>query len=644
MIPILYESTETAFTSNGLGRLTDCISCIVTEERNGIYEVEFEYPVSGKMYPEITEGRIIAVTHDEAGDIQPFDIYHRTAPINGVVTFYAHHISYRQNGISVQPFTASGVANAIQGLKTSSVGTNPFIYSTDKTTAGTYKVSVPSSLKALLGGEENSLLDVFGAGEYLFDKFNVYLYTHRGTATDVEIRYGKNLVDIENDIDYTDSHNGVYPYWLGTDDNGADVLVTLSEKVLYATGVTPYDGRNTVYPLDLSDQFETQPTQAQLRTLATSLLNSSEAWLPRHNISVSFVQLWQTEEYANIAPLQRVKLCDTVTVIYDALGVNITSKVIKVVWNALLDRYDEMELGDRLESYAAVATSAVQGEVNQLESGLTIISEKAQQAISDAADAHTAAIEAQASAADAINAAGIAQESANSALESAATAQAAADSATADAATANANALAATNYANSALGQLSEVEKVVDVLTWAAEHGTYELTADTEVVEGKYYFTRSGSGTESDPYKYAVVTEPASDPSGAGYYELSGVDEAMSNYIATHLALTDDGLFVQIDDNACKLQITSTGIMLYDETGTVIASYGDSIVLGDVTGQHIEQTSGELGFYQGSTKVAYISGAQLYITQAEVTQSMRIGDFIWNVETGRINLRYSPLS
>ena len=259
-------------------------------------------------------------------------------------------------------------------------------------------------------------------------------------------------------------------------------------------------------------------------------------------------------------------------------------------------------------------------------------------------EAKTVAVDAQAAAADALNAANIANVSANSALESAATAQAAADSATEDAATANANALAATNYANSALGQLSEVEKVVDVLTWAAEHGTYELTTDTEVVEGKYYFTRSGSGTASDPYKYAVVTDPASDPSDAGYYELSGVDEAMSNYIATHLALTDDGLFVQIDDNACKLQITSTGIMLYDETGTVIASYGDSIVLGDVTGQHIEQTSGELGFYQGSTKVAYISGAQLYITQAEVTQSMRIGDFIWNVETGRINLRYSPLS
>ena len=43
MIPILYLSDEVSFQSNGLGRLSDIISCSVTEERNGIFEVEFEY-------------------------------------------------------------------------------------------------------------------------------------------------------------------------------------------------------------------------------------------------------------------------------------------------------------------------------------------------------------------------------------------------------------------------------------------------------------------------------------------------------------------------------------------------------------------------------------------------------------------------
>lgn len=281
------------------------------------------------------------------------------------------------------------------------------------------------------------------------------------------------------------------------------------------------------------------------------------------------------------------------------------------------------------------------------------------------------------SAQTALESAQSAAESASSALASAVTASEAAESALSDAQAASINAQSAALSANSALSQLSEVEKVVDALTWISEHGQYTATEDTEVVEGKWYFTATFTLTTdtaldstktyyvydsvNDVYEivenpiigdigtyyegvFDVINSPSGDPSSQGYYELSSVNEAISNYVATHLALTDDGLYVQIDDNACKMQITSTGILLYDASGTVIAEYGSSIILGDASAQHIEQTSGELGFYQGNTKVAYISGTSLYITQAEITQSMRIGDFIWNVGSGRINLRYSPLS
>ena len=131
MIPILYENTETAFTTNGLGRL-NCIRCIVTEERNGIYECEFDLPVSDPMFEEVKIGRIIACTHDEEGDVQPFDIYKKSEPINGVVTFYASHISYRLNEITVEPFTALSCSAALTALKTNSVGANPFTFTTDK--------------------------------------------------------------------------------------------------------------------------------------------------------------------------------------------------------------------------------------------------------------------------------------------------------------------------------------------------------------------------------------------------------------------------------------------------------------------------------------------------------------------------------
>ena len=601
MIPILYEKTETTFTSNGIGRLTDCIRCIVTEERNGMYECEFDYPITGQHYSDITEGRIIAVTHDDNGDIQPFDIYHRTAPLNGVVTFYARHISYRLNGIVVSAFTASGVANAIAGLKTNSIGTNPFTFSTDKTTSGTYTVAVPSTLRALLGGEENSLLDVFGTGEYEFDKFSVKLWAHRGSDTDVQIRYGKNLSDIEHDVDYSDSYNGVVPFWYNTDpaseaEDPPMILVTASP--VYASGTT-YDGRNTVCPLDLTDEFtDAVPTSAELTTLATAKLNASDTLLPNENITVSFVQLWQTEEYANIAPLLKVKLCDTVTVIYPELGISgIRSKVIRVVYNTLLDRYDEIELGDALTSYAALITSDTRSALADLEDGLVMVKGAAQQAIADADAAHTAATTAQGAADDAMAAAGAAQTAAETAEGHAQTALTNAGLAQSAATAAQNSANSANNSANAALTQLGIVEDVVDVLNWISEHGTYKASTDTAVVQGKYYFTRSGT---SPNYTYTVVANPTGNPSTQGYYELDSVDEAVSNYISSHLALTNQGLWVINDNNSYKILLASDGMYVYNPSGTVVGRYGSTAQIGANGTTRFVIDAGKLQAYDSS--------------------------------------------
>ncbi len=384
MIPILYEKTETAFTSEGLCRLPDCISCTVHEVRNGEYECEFEYPITGEHYADITEGRIIAASHDETGDVQPFDIYAHSKPINGVVTFNAHHISYRQAGITVKPFTAGSVTAAIQGIKTNSANTNDFTYWTDKSTAGDFKVTEPKAARALLCGEEGSLLDVYGTGEYEFDRFNVKLHLHRGTDSGVEIRYGKNLVDIEDSVDYSDSYTGIVPYWYSDEDG----IVNINSWIL-RSGNYSYGNRDIIIPMDFSGDFEGKPTAAQLEAKATSKLSNSDAWLPSQTIKVDFVQLWQTEEYKEYAPLQRVHLCDTVNVIYPELGVTVSGvKVIETLYNVLLDRYDEMILGDAPQSYAALIADDVKIDTSGLatKSDIAGIESDIQAAVDNATD------------------------------------------------------------------------------------------------------------------------------------------------------------------------------------------------------------------------------------------------------------------
>lgn len=346
MIPILYEATETEFTSNGIGRLRDCISCRVTEERNGKYECEFKYPVTGKRYADIVEGCFISVTHDDTGDRQPFIIYRRSAPINGVVTFNAHHVSYQLNNVVLNPFTAGSATEVMAKIPINSINTNPFTFWTDKETTANFNLSNPASVRSILGGSRGSVLDTFGGGEYEFTNYTVKLYQRRGTDTDVTIRYGKNMADLEQQKDVSGVYNAIVPYWAGGE---GDNVVMLDEKIVIADGVT-----NAVpVARDFSADFQNEPTQAQLRARAKSFLSSNKPWVPDENIKVDFVQLWQTSQYKDVASLQRVKLCDTVNVYYPKLGITAEGvKIIRIVYNVLLDRYDEMELGDARSTFA----------------------------------------------------------------------------------------------------------------------------------------------------------------------------------------------------------------------------------------------------------------------------------------------------
>lgn len=339
MIPILYSKSETQFLSNGLGRLTECISCDVTEERNGIYECEFTYPVTGRFCKEMMEnGGIISVTHDNHGDRQAFDIYKFSAPIDGIVTFNAHHISYRLNGIIVTPFEASTCAGALQKISQKSANTNPFTFTTDKVVTAPYIVSVPSNARSLLGGSSGSILDTYGTGEYEWDMFNVNLHLHRGKNSGVTIRYGKNLTDIVNILDKSEIYNAIAPYW--TD---GENTVILPEVYLAVAGATDI----ICVPVDLTGDFEEKPSVSDLRSDANIYLSNINPTLANSNITIDFEALWQTTEYEDVAVLQQIGLCDTVSIYFPAIGVTQASaKAIKVVYDSLRDKYKSIEFGD----------------------------------------------------------------------------------------------------------------------------------------------------------------------------------------------------------------------------------------------------------------------------------------------------------
>ena len=360
MIPILFDKTESSFTSNGIGRLADAVSCVITEERNGIYELSMQYPMDGIHYGSLAEENLIYAQPRPGAANQAFRIYEISKPIDGIVTVNARHISYALNKTVVMPYTAGSCTAALAAINDHVVGTSPFTYWTDKSVAASFKLRTPSTIRAMLGGTEGSILDTFGTGEYEWDMYTVKLHLHRGQDSGVTIRYGKNLTDLKNETSTENVYTAIVPYFANE-----TTVVTLPESILYGQHVYDYSDILAV-PIDFTERFgENTPTVEQLRSAAASFLESSDNWRLSQNIEVSFVDLADTEEYKNVATLQRVNLCDTVTVVHPQLEVEATAKVIKVEYNVLAERYNSLELGDTTTNLSQAVIQA-SGLVNNV--------------------------------------------------------------------------------------------------------------------------------------------------------------------------------------------------------------------------------------------------------------------------------------
>ena len=317
--------------------LRDMISCVVTEERNGIYECDFEYPMTAEDFDQIRIGRIIGVTHDESDDIQPFDIVSYERPINGIVKFHCTHISYRQSYLTVTGSSIQSLADAFALLETAEPD-NPFSYQTDKSTVAYMSGAdgKPHTVRSLLGGTEGSILDTYG-GEYEWNKWAVILHNQRGIRRDFKIRYGVNMTEYNEDTDSEGTYQSVIPFWT----DGTTTIIGDKQTGSQST-VT---GRDETVPLDVTDKFEEQPTKAQVEAMGLSVLNSKNTALPTQNIHVEFVRL-QDIGYEGLGSLLQCKLCDTISVIFPDYGQEGDFKIVKTTWDVLKDRYDSMELGD----------------------------------------------------------------------------------------------------------------------------------------------------------------------------------------------------------------------------------------------------------------------------------------------------------
>lgn len=358
MIPILFDANALDFSSRGLGPLTDAISCNVVEERNGTYELDLEYPVDGIHFNDIGLNKIIYAIPSPYRTPQPFRIYKISRVMRGAITVNAQHISYDLSGIAVLPFTANSVADIFNQIKRQSVITNNFTFSGSSALMRECNYTTPNSARQILGGMTGSVLDVFG-GEYEFDGLNVIWRQDRGANKGVTIRYGKNLLDITQDMDISGAVTGVVPYW--ADSEGGNVVVG---SQINLDGEFSYQ---KIVPLDLTQEFEEAPDKSTLEQRAKTYIEANYTAEPEINCDVSFALIEQSEEYKEFRLLEECDLCDTITVVYPDLGVNSTAKIVKIDTDVLRERYNSVTIGS-VRANIAQTIIAQQKEVENVPS------------------------------------------------------------------------------------------------------------------------------------------------------------------------------------------------------------------------------------------------------------------------------------
>ena len=370
---VLYKANETDFNTLGLGVLRDAISPLVTEERNGQFELTMSYPVDGALFGEIKNDRIIKADASQKLKAQRFKIIRITKPAGGVVKVYAEHVSYLSQDLALKP-SVSYNGNATQALtawKNNIVDEHPFtIFSDVQTTgSGVWTIDKVENARRALGGVAGSILDTYG-GEYRFDNYHIGLYANRGSDSGALIAYGKNLTDIEQEEEIANTYTSIYPYTNIRDEEGNESLLTLPEYFVDSEYTSNYARRKIK---TINFQQDDITTVEQLRERAQQYIADNDIGVPSVNLTVKFVDLSKTLDYKDLALVEEINLCDQVTVYYEKLGIRQKAKVIKTIWNVALDRYEELVIGKARANLSQSIGTTVDGKLETVVTDLNSV-------------------------------------------------------------------------------------------------------------------------------------------------------------------------------------------------------------------------------------------------------------------------------
>ena len=328
--------------------MDSCIKCEVKEEKNAEYSLELEYPIFGnEKWKDIIEENIIKAPTPKYGD-QLFRIKNKR--VDGTILYvYAIHIFYdlMDNFLEdVRPTELNGVG-ALNWILDGTQYPHNFKALSDITRVSTANYIRKNPVQALISDDDNSYLNRWG-GELERDNYTIKMLQSAGTDRGTTIQFGKNLLEIEEDINSTEVTTRLMLTGLNED----DTVVTLPEKYIDSAYIQAYPQPKirhyhySDFKVDLENGITLENVYTMLRNEAQRLYKVEKIDIPKVNYKVNFVELSKTEEYKNYVILEKVYLNDIVTTKHSKIDIDIKAQVISYSWDAINSKYLEIELGN----------------------------------------------------------------------------------------------------------------------------------------------------------------------------------------------------------------------------------------------------------------------------------------------------------
>ena len=369
----LHNSRTKNFNNNGLGILKDCISAKVCEVLNGEFNINITYPVGGYLYPNLVEDNII-VTDVGYGKRQAFRIKNVSKRLDNIEV-YATHIFYDLNDNLIEDIYPKGQTGetVINYILSHAQYEHNFIGYSNITKTSTARYIRKNLVESLIGEDSNSFINRWG-GEIIRDNYTITMVNKRGVANGMQIRYAKNLTGIEFQIDRTTVGTRIMPK--------AFDGILLPEKYIDSPNIDIYP-HPIIKIIEYSDlklatesgegfASKTELYQAMRERVQEEFKNEIDK--PTITTTVNFVELANTKEYQEYKELEKLNIGDYSTVYVPHLNINVTQRVYKTIYDAILGKFVEFEMGYVKSNYI---TQIIKSEANMNEVVLPSIVEQA---------------------------------------------------------------------------------------------------------------------------------------------------------------------------------------------------------------------------------------------------------------------------